>query len=246
MLASIYAQGGGPDDVTGAIFVAGAVLAAIGVIIHYLGAAGRQCDPAANRDGRSRDADRLQPGTGGDQHLHAVEPWVAIITMTAVILMAVGLRGLSRSDRHLPRLDRRLPRVVDRRPHVRQDESPAPGQRDAWSARPCRLVAGEERRLARIPAAHADGLVGNQATAGNIDAVGWHLPSIHITFVLLVLPAVIALVAENVGHVKAVGEMTKRDLDPVMGRAVAADGIGTMITSFVGGSPPRPTRRTSA
>ena len=29
------------------------------------------------------------------------------------------------------------------------------------------------------------------------------------------LPAVIALVAENAGHVKAVAEMTKRDLDPL-------------------------------
>ena len=31
--------------------------------------------------------------------------------------------------------------------------------------------------------------------------------------------------------------MTKTDLDPVMGRAVAADGVGTVITSAVGGSP---------
>ena len=82
-----------------------------------------------------------------------------------------------------------------------------------------------------------DGLVGNQTALGNLDAVGWHMPSINITFVLLVLPAVIALIAENIGHVKAVGEMTGRDLDPVMGRAIAADGVGTTITSFVGGSP---------
>ena len=47
----------------------------------------------------------------------------------------------------------------------------------------------------------------------------------------------IALVAENLGHVKAVAEMTGTDLDPVMGRAVAADGVGTVIASAVGGSP---------
>src|SRR5688500_10167591 len=35
--AAVYAQGGGPEDVTGAILVAGAVLAAVGVIIHFLG-----------------------------------------------------------------------------------------------------------------------------------------------------------------------------------------------------------------
>ena len=51
------------------------------------------------------------------------------------------------------------------------------------------------------------------------------------------LPAVIALIAENAGHVKAVAEMTQRDLDPVMGRAIAADGVGTVIASSVGGSP---------
>ncbi|MBA2558541.1 MAG: nitrate reductase, partial [Propionibacteriales bacterium] len=37
--------------------------------------------------------------------------------------------------------------------------------------------------------------------------------------------------------VKAVGEMTRRDLNPVMGRAIAADGFGTMLASSVGGSP---------
>jgi len=52
-----------------------------------------------------------------------------------------------------------------------------------------------------------------------------------------VLPAVIALIAENTGHVKAVAAMTKRDLDPYMGRAIAADGVGTVLASAVGGSP---------
>ena len=69
------------------------------------------------------------------------------------------------------------------------------------------------------------------------DAVGWHLPSFSITFTLLVIPAVIALVAENVGHVKAVAEMTGRDLDPEMGRAVGADGVATVIATSIGGSP---------
>jgi xanthine/uracil permease len=48
---------------------------------------------------------------------------------------------------------------------------------------------------------------------------------------------VIALIAENTGHVKAVAEMTKRDLDPVMGRAIAADGFGTALATAFGGSP---------
>ncbi len=52
-----------------------------------------------------------------------------------------------------------------------------------------------------------------------------HGPSFSLTFILLVLPGVIALIAENTGHVKAVAEMTGDDLDPYMGRAIGADGI---------------------
>jgi uracil-xanthine permease len=62
-------------------------------------------------------------------------------------------------------------------------------------------------------------------------------PSFSFNFSLLVLPAVVALIAENAGHVKAVAAMTKRDLDPYMGRAILADGVGTVIASSVGGSP---------
>jgi xanthine/uracil permease len=62
-------------------------------------------------------------------------------------------------------------------------------------------------------------------------------PHFSLNFSLLVLPAVIALIAENTGHVKAVAAMTKRNLDPYMGRAIAADGVGTVIASAVGGSP---------
>jgi xanthine/uracil permease len=69
------------------------------------------------------------------------------------------------------------------------------------------------------------------------EIAGIHAPTFSMAFILLVLPAVIALVAENTGHVKAVAEMTGDDLDPVMGRAIAADGVGTVIASSVGGSP---------
>ena len=51
------------------------------------------------------------------------------------------------------------------------------------------------------------------------------------------LPGVIALIAENTGHVKAVAEMTGEDLDPYMGRAIGADGVATAFASAFGGSP---------
>ena len=107
---------------------------------------------------------------------------------------------------------------------------PGPHDRVNWD-----LVSGAS--WFGFPSQTAEGLVGNQAFTPGYADVGWHLPSFSIAFILLALPAVIALVAENLGHVKAVAEMTKTDLDPVMGRAVAADGVATVITSSVGGSP---------
>jgi xanthine/uracil permease len=71
--------------------------------------------------------------------------------------------------------------------------------------------------------------------ADGVDVV--HAPSFSLTFILLVLPGVIALIAENTGHVKAVAEMTGDDLDPYMGRAIGADGFATALSSLFGGSP---------
>jgi uracil-xanthine permease len=50
------------------------------------------------------------------------------------------------------------------------------------------------------------------------------------------LPVVLALIAENVGHVKGVGQLTKRNLDPLTGRALLADGLSTVIAGLGGGS----------
>ncbi|MEZ0492397.1 uracil-xanthine permease family protein [Kineococcus sp. TBRC 1896] len=52
----------------------------------------------------------------------------------------------------------------------------------------------------------------------------------------LFLPVVFVLVAENVGHVKSVAAMTGRDLDPLAGRALLADGLATSLAGLGGGS----------
>ncbi|MDT5111220.1 MAG: hypothetical protein QOK33_4552 [Mycobacterium sp.] len=61
-------------------------------------------------------------------------------------------------------------------------------------------------------------------------------PTFTLAVLPLFLPAVIALVAENIGHVKSVGQMTGTDTDPLMGRALAADGVATVLAGFGGGS----------
>ncbi|KQS17484.1 uracil-xanthine permease family protein [Frigoribacterium sp. Leaf186] len=50
------------------------------------------------------------------------------------------------------------------------------------------------------------------------------------------LPVVLALIAENVGHVKGVGQLTGRNLDPLTGRALFADGLSTVLAGLGGGS----------
>jgi len=52
----------------------------------------------------------------------------------------------------------------------------------------------------------------------------------------LFVPVVLVLVAENVGHVKSVAAMTGRNLDPLTGRALIADGLATTLAGLGGGS----------
>ena len=53
---------------------------------------------------------------------------------------------------------------------------------------------------------------------------------------LLIAPVALILVAENLGHVKAVSAMTGQDLDRYMGRAFLGDGVATMVSGAVGGT----------
>jgi xanthine/uracil permease len=46
----------------------------------------------------------------------------------------------------------------------------------------------------------------------------------------------VILVAENLGHLKAVSAMTGRNLDPLIGRAFVGDGVATMLAGSVGGT----------
>jgi len=52
----------------------------------------------------------------------------------------------------------------------------------------------------------------------------------------LIAPVAIVLVAENLGHIKAIGAMTGRNLDPYLGRAFIGDGIATMVSGSGGGT----------
>ncbi|MCH4209139.1 uracil-xanthine permease family protein [Bifidobacterium sp.] len=64
----------------------------------------------------------------------------------------------------------------------------------------------------------------------------FHLPAIDFSILPMFLPVVLVLIAENVGHVKSVAQMTGHNYDDQIGTALAADGLGTMIAGFGGGS----------
>ena len=53
---------------------------------------------------------------------------------------------------------------------------------------------------------------------------------------LLIAPVALILVAENLGHIKAVAAMTGKNLDPYIGRAFIGDGIATMVSGAAGGT----------
>ena len=61
-------------------------------------------------------------------------------------------------------------------------------------------------------------------------------PEFKMNVIILFLPVVLVLVAENVGHVKAVATMTGKNLDDQMGNALFADGLATTLAGSGGGS----------
>ena len=242
--AAIYAQKGNPADVTGAVLVAGVVLALIGVLIHFAGSGvlHKVLPPVVTGAVVMLIGFNLAPVVA--TIYWPQDQWVALLTMTAVILMAVGLRGFfGRIAIFLGLIfGYLLSWVFDLFGPI---TSVLPGQNllDA-SGKPCKpegtycvATAFSHDRIdwTKVKAADWIGFPPHSDFAHQV--VGWHFPSFNIAFILLMLPAVIALIAENTGHVKAVAEMTDRNLDPVMGRAIAADGVGTFIASLFGGSP---------
>ena len=64
----------------------------------------------------------------------------------------------------------------------------------------------------------------------------FHLPQADFSILPMFIPVVLVLVAENVGHVKSVAQMTGRDYDNQIGTALMADGLGTTLAGFGGGS----------
>jgi uracil-xanthine permease len=229
-VAAIRADGGDSSDVTGAILVAGVVLALVGVFVHFAGAGlvHRVLPPSVTGAVVMLIGFNLAPVVAGVYWPQ--DQWVAFLTMAAVILMTVVLKGFwSRIAIFLGLIfgyliswlfDAIFGQITSFNPGIGEEDT---HDRVSWAA----VKAADWIGLPESTFVNADG----------VEVPGFHSPTFSMAFILLVLPSVIALIAENTGHVKAVAEMTGDDLDPYLGRALAGDGIGTTIASAFGGSP---------
>ena len=229
-VAAIRAQGGDSAHVTGAILVAGLVLALVGLAIHYLGSeiVHRVLPPAVTGAVVMLIGFNLAPVVANIYWPQ--DQWVAFFVMVFVIVVSLASRGFI--GRIAIFLGLVFGYVLSKLFDVMF------GQITSFNAGVGKITTHWRVNTDAIGSASWIGFPARTTLgADGKEVAGWHTPSISLTFVLLVLPAVIALVAENTGHVKAVAEMTGADLNPVMGRAIAADGVGTMLASAVGGSP---------
>ena len=105
-----------------------------------------------------------------------------------------------------------------------------------------RGLLGRLAVLLGVLAGYLIAIAQGQVTFGAVRRADWiglpdfTAPSFDLGVVLLFVPVVLVLVAENLGHVKAVASMTGRRLDDVVGRAFIGDGVATALAGAGGGS----------
>jgi len=226
-VAAIRAQGGDSADVTGAIMVAGLVLALVGLLVHFAGARliHALLPPAVTGAVVMLIGFNLAPVVAGIYWPQ--DQWIALATATFMVIAAVLLPGFwSRIAVFLALI---FGYVLSWISDVLFGQI-----HSVTGADLTKQVDHDRVSWAGVKAADWIGFPSGKLADG-VSVV--HAPSLSLTFILLVLPGVIALIAENTGHVKAVAEMTGDDLDPYMGRAIGADGAATALASAFGGSP---------
>lgn len=231
---AIYGAGGNPADVTGAMLWVGVLLFIAGIIIHFAGSRviHRALPPVVTGAVVMLIGFNLAPVVAGTYWPQ--DQWIALFVMLVVVVLSVGVKGF------VGRIAIFLSLVIgyviswlaDLVTGPITSYSPAAGEvtthpRVDWSG-----VASADW-IGFPPLTDLTNWQLNAAT----NVVGIHLPQFNVAFALIAMPVVIALIAENTGHVKAVAEMTGANLDQDMGRAIAADGIGSVVATAVGAGP---------
>ncbi|MFE5740726.1 uracil-xanthine permease family protein [Streptomyces celluloflavus] len=214
--AVIRAQGGTSATVTGAVLVVGVALFLVGVAVQHFGARiiHAAMPPVVTGAVVMLIGFNLAPVTA--RTYWPQDQWVALLTMLFTGLAVVCLRGFwSRIAIFLGLVfGYGISWVFDRVFGMIHSVNGAGQLVDHW-------------RL-------------DFSAVGSANWIGlpsFHGPSFQWSAILVALPVVIALVAENAGHVKAVGEMTGDPLDDKLGTAISADGAASVLSTALGGPP---------
>ncbi|MFF7412840.1 uracil-xanthine permease family protein [Streptomyces lydicus] len=214
--AVIRAQGGTSATVTGAVLVVGIALFLVGLAVQRFGARiiHAAMPPVVTGAVVMLIGFNLAPVTASTYWPQ--DQWVALLTMLCTGFAVVCLRGFwSRIAIFLGLVfGYVLSFVFDRLFGMIHSVNGAGKVTDHW-------------RL-------------DFSAVGKADWIGlphFHGPSFQWSAILVALPVVIALVAENAGHVKAVGEMTGDPLDDQLGTAISADGAASVLSTALGGPP---------
>ena len=209
VIAATGYAGSGPNAnlplALGGIIAAGALYAAIGLVVMKVGYAWieRLMPPVVTGAIVAVIGLNLAPIAVKSIAGSTFDTWVGIATIVAVGLVAVRARGFAG----------RLPILLGGLAGYLLYALLANG-----------FALGKPIDFASVAAAPWIGLPRFSAPVWSAQAIG------------LIAPVAIILVAENLGHVKAVAAMTGRNLDPYLGRAFLGDGIATIVAGAGGGT----------
>ena len=209
-VGTAMAGDGGMKAALGGIIAAGFVYLLIGILVHYTG---------------SGWIDALMPPlvtgavvaiiglnlAGAARNLASASMPLAIITILAVMVIAILGRGM------LGRLPILLGAIF--------------GYLVAL------ILGGTDAAGRSVGPMHISGV--DFQPVRDAAWIGWPnfvAPSFNWHAISLIAPVAIILIAENTGHIKAVSEMTGRNLMPYLGRGFIGDGLATMIAGTGGGT----------
>jgi putative pyrimidine permease RutG len=193
------------DVALGGIIAAGVVYAIIGIIVMFAGYRWIEylMPPVVTGAVVAAIGLNLAPVAISDAATSQFDTWMAVVTILAVVLVAV----------YLPGPLRRLPI----------------------------LLGGIIGYIVYLIFANGLGF-GKAIDFTGLSSASWiglpnfTAPSFHVEAMTLIAPVAIILIAENLGHVKAVGAMTGRNLDKYLGRAFLGDGLATIVSASGGGT----------
>ncbi|MGC4108604.1 MAG: solute carrier family 23 protein [Thermomicrobiales bacterium] len=209
-VAAVTAGGGGVKEALGGIVIAGLIYVLIGVAVELSGSAWIDALMPPLVTGAVVTIIGLNLA-GAARGMAQVSMPLAIITILAVMAVAIIGKGLIG----------RLPILIG----------------TVFGYLVALILGGTNEAGRTIGPLHISGV--DFQPVRDAAWIGWPnftAPSFNWHAITLIAPVAIVLVAENTGHIKAVSEMTGRNMMPFLGRGFIGDGAATMVAGFGGGT----------